>query len=224
MGYATRQDMEARFGTGEIAAVAGADAEGLEAAAAAAEAAERPQAEAASEEFLEGVAQQAMDALRNARMNAGDPPPTEDELDAAADQARADSQAAAEAVAQEAIDKAVADATRAFEDRRIDAALADAAADIDATLATRYAVPLEGTWPRLVPLACDLARARLYDEDPPEVVMTRRTAARSVLKRLASGDDRLIDGAGNEAPRHGAATAERAGPEPIMTSDNLAGF
>ena len=108
---------------------------------------------------------------------------------------------------------------------RIAAALADAAAEIDAALATRYVLPLpDGRWPRLVGIACDLARLRLYDDAPPEAAVNRAGSARGALAGLATGKAVLIDEDGNEAPDRGAALAERAGSEPIMTADALEGF
>ena len=110
-------------------------------------------------------------------------------------------------------------------DARIAAALADAAAEIDAALATRYVQPLpDGRWPRLAGIACDLARLRLYDDVPPEAAVNRARAARGALAGLATGKAALIDEAGNEAPGRGGAQAARTGPEPVMTPDTLEGF
>lgn len=115
---------------------------------------------------------------------------------------------------------------------RIDAALADASAEIDAQLAARFALPLPaGPWPRLAPIACDIARARLYDDKVPEAVANRARSARKALGEIAApgtgsgaGLAVLVDVAGNPAPVRAAALAERAGPEPVMTRDNLAGL
>ena len=108
---------------------------------------------------------------------------------------------------------------------RLDTALADAAAEIDTALATLYVVPLgPGPWPALVPIACDLARARLYDDRESETVTNRKRSARAELKRLAQDMGQLLDGAGSPAAKRETARAERAGPAPVMTPDNLAGF
>lgn len=114
-------------------------------------------------------------------------------------------------------------------DSRLAAALGDAAAEIDAALAPRYALPLpDGPWPRLAGLACDLARRRLYDDRPSEIVTERARSARAALKRLAAGPDKggeaLLDAAGNPAPARGAGHAMTDGPEPAMTRDKLAGL
>ena len=69
---------------------------------------------------------------------------------------------------------------------RIEAALADAAAEIDAALAAAYRLPLRGvSWPRLVGIACDLARRALYDDVSPAEVTARAERAQAALIRLA---------------------------------------
>ena len=106
---------------------------------------------------------------------------------------------------------------------RIESALADAAAEIDAALASAYRLPLTGgSWPRLVGIACDLARRALYDDLSPEEVTARAERAQAALVRLASGEEALLDAAGDPVPRHDRAA--RGGPTPSITSDTLAGL
>ena len=106
---------------------------------------------------------------------------------------------------------------------RIDVALADAAAEVDAALAAAYRLPLQGgPWPRLVGIACDLARRALYDDAASAEVSARADEARAALTRLAAGSDALLDAAGRPAPR--PQRAAHAGPAPAMTPDNLAGL
>ena len=106
---------------------------------------------------------------------------------------------------------------------RIEAALADAAAEIDAALAAAYRLPLRGvSWPRLVGIACDLARRALYDDVSPAEVTARAERAQAALIRLASGEEALLDGAGHPVPRHDKAA--RGGPAPSITPDTLAGL
>ena len=119
--------------------------------------------------------------------------------------------------AEEALDLA------GMQDGRIESALSDAAAEIDAALAAAYRLPLAGaTWPRLVGIACDLARRALYDDVSPEEVTARAERAQAALARLAAGDETLLDDSGNPAPRRDR--AERGGRAPALTSDNLAGL
>ena len=122
------------------------------------------------------------------------------------------------------------------EEGRIEAALADAAAEIDAALGTVYVVPLEAasdmpgeaggaaTWPVLISIACDLARAHLYDDRESEAVTNRRRSARARLRRLAEDMGTLVDAAGNRARKRETAAAAHAGPARVMTDDNLAGL
>ena len=106
---------------------------------------------------------------------------------------------------------------------RIESALADAAAEIEAALAAAYRLPLTGTsWPRLVGIACDLARHALYDDVSPEEVTARAERAQAALARLASGEEALLDGAGHPVPRRDKAA--RSGPAPAITPDTLAGL
>ena len=101
-------------------------------------------------------------------------------------------------------------------------ALADADAEIDSYLGTRYMLPLASTPPLINRLACEIAWYRLHDTGVSETVRVRYQDAVSVLKRLASGDVLLA----------GLATAAVAGVDTVqhsfaprqMTDDNLRGF
>ena len=66
-------------------------------------------------------------------------------------------------------------------------ALADADAEIDAYLATRYQLPLVSVPPVLARVAADVARYRLYDERPTETVRTHYQDAVTLLKGMSSG-------------------------------------
>lgn len=72
-------------------------------------------------------------------------------------------------------------------------ALADADAEIDGYLATRYTLPLGSTPAVINRLACEIARYRLYDDGVPATVRQRYEDAVSLLKKLSSGDVRLPD-------------------------------
>ena len=106
-------------------------------------------------------------------------------------------------------------------------ALADTATEIDAALAMRYDLPLAaGTYPLLRNLACDIARRRLYDEQPTDAVRNAASRARSQLKLLASGDLVLLSDDGMTViPRADTGIlAERIGREPVLDDDAWAGF
>ena len=105
---------------------------------------------------------------------------------------------------------------------RIDAARADAAAEIDAALSPAFEWPLVGgPWPALTAIACDLARARLYDDDPPKRVLGNAHRARRTLEQLADGRLRLVDASGAEAVRRRAMGARTTGPAPVFTRAQL---
>ena len=109
------------------------------------------------------------------------------------------------------------------QDGRIESALADAAAEIDAALAAAFRLPLAGgSWPRLVGIACDLARRALYDDVSPAEVTARAERAQAALARLAAGDEALLNDSGQPAPRRDRAA--HRGSTPSLTPDSLAGL
>lgn len=79
-------------------------------------------------------------------------------------------------------------------------ALADADAEIDGYLATRYTLPLTSTPAVLVRLAADLARYQLCGDKVPDSVRQRYVDAVAVLKRLATGEVQLAGIAAVPAP------------------------
>lgn len=101
-------------------------------------------------------------------------------------------------------------------------ALADADAEIDSYLATRYSLPLASTPPVVNRLACEIARYRLFDDGVPETVRVRYQDAVSLLKRLASGEV-LLPGLAAAAVA-GADTVHYSFEPRQMTADNLRGF
>lgn len=110
-------------------------------------------------------------------------------------------------------------------DPKIVAALADAAAEIDAALHPVYVLPLTpgpGPWPLLVRLACDLARHSLYANSAPEIVVARAATARATLTSIRSGSVTFLAD-GGAAPTRRTAVASTGG-EPVMTRENLEGL
>lgn len=108
-----------------------------------------------------------------------------------------------------------------------DAAIADAGAEIDAILGARYAIPLQATrWVKAA--TADLARFRLYDQQPPDAVINRRDDALRVMRDIARGQGALIDDSGNRIPERsdssqvGGAT-HRAKPR-VFGDDGMQGY
>lgn len=66
-------------------------------------------------------------------------------------------------------------------------ALADTEAMVDGYLGGRYTLPLASVPAILVSVVCDLARARLYKDAAPEIVIQRHQDALRYLDRLALG-------------------------------------
>jgi phage gp36-like protein len=104
----------------------------------------------------------------------------------------------------------------------VDRALADAEAEVDAYLASRYQLPLASVPAVLVRLTCDIAFYRLCDI-PPEEVRKRYEDAVRDLKRAADGV-LVIDGAValGKSPS-GIAVASRS-PDRVFSGTNLADY
>lgn len=77
--------------------------------------------------------------------------------------------------------------TAVIDQVRVDRALGDAAAEIDAALTGHYAMPLAAVPDLLQRIACDLARESLYEDRPTETVKDRAKRAREQLLAIAKG-------------------------------------
>ena len=109
------------------------------------------------------------------------------------------------------------------EEAAVAAVLADADAVIDASLAVSYELPLTGgMYPLLRDIACDLARADLYKDVEDKTAVRRADLARSRLKKLASGELRLVTDDGIVAA--GRHRPVRSGPSPLLTRTDLEDF
>lgn len=76
----------------------------------------------------------------------------------------------------------------------LDAAIADATADIDMYLAVRYTLPLSIVPAVLTRLCCDIARFYLHGNNVPEHINDRHDAAIELLESIAKGDIDLAVG------------------------------
>ena len=103
-------------------------------------------------------------------------------------------------------------------------ALADADAEIDSYLATRYALPLATVPAVLVRLGADLARYRLYDDGVPETVRLRYQDAVSLLKRMASGEVRVAGSTVLPVATGGGQAVAVMTPERVFSAALLAGY
>lgn len=69
----------------------------------------------------------------------------------------------------------------------IEEALQDASEEIDSYIAVRYVLPLPSTPSTLKRIACNVARYRLYFQQPTEEIENRYKAEIDFLKRVADG-------------------------------------
>ncbi|NWK73785.1 DUF1320 domain-containing protein [Acinetobacter sp. SwsAc6] len=69
----------------------------------------------------------------------------------------------------------------------IEEALQDASEEIDSYIAVQYVLPLPNTPSTLKRIACNIARYRLYFQQPTEEIENRYKAEIDFLKRVADG-------------------------------------
>jgi len=69
----------------------------------------------------------------------------------------------------------------------IEEALQDASEEIDSYISVRYVLPLPSTPSTLKRIACNIARYRLYFQQPTEEIENRYKAEIDFLKRVADG-------------------------------------
>ena len=109
---------------------------------------------------------------------------------------------------------------------RIDWALQQADALIDARLGVRYALPLDPVPPVLTRLAAIIAYHDLHIEDVPEKVADDYGRALAWLERVAAGDAPLPGGGSGDASepagREGGVRA--TGPDRVFDRSSLKGF
>ncbi len=101
------------------------------------------------------------------------------------------------------------------------AALADAAAEIDAHLGVRYTVPLSPVPALIRTIAGDLARARLHRTQPTEAVALAAAEARRKLEKLAAGRMAL---AATPVRTDASSSPVVHAPERVFTRETLAGW
>lgn len=99
----------------------------------------------------------------------------------------------------------------------VQAAITDAGGEIDSYIGGRYALPITDAVPDMLRAGCmDLARYRLYDDHPPEVVKERRANFVTWLNRVAMGHVQLA----LSAPATDALTSGVAYSDPATDTDS----
>lgn len=107
---------------------------------------------------------------------------------------------------------------------RLNKAISDAQADVDARLAKRFKVALDPVPRILVRITCDLARYYLYDDavEKDTLIDRRYKAALDTLDQIAAGDVKIgEDQEPAAAPAAQSDTAQTTGSPRVFTRDNL---
>ncbi|HAE40568.1 MAG TPA: DUF1320 domain-containing protein [Candidatus Riflebacteria bacterium] len=110
--------------------------------------------------------------------------------------------------------------TGTYDSDLIEQALSDAEAEINAYLASRYALPLAEVPETLVRLTCNIARYQLYGSSLTEEVTKRYNDAIAFLKNVSRGDAVIGVGTTGTAPTVENAP-EHFGPDRVFSSDTL---
>ncbi len=105
---------------------------------------------------------------------------------------------------------------------RITTALTAASNTIDGYVAVKYRTGSAPVPPLLADIACDLARFRMFRDNPTEAAEKARDAAMAQLRDIAKGTIKLDDGEQPLAARPGAILVER--PERLFGRDSMRGF
>lgn len=101
----------------------------------------------------------------------------------------------------------------------VDGALNDASDEIDAYIGTRYSVPMSPAPALLVRLCADIARYRLYDENPLDEVAERYKQAITTLRDISNGRATLKDS--SQTPTSGDVEVIRDDCDRIFTRESL---
>lgn len=105
-------------------------------------------------------------------------------------------------------------------ERIVNQAIADADAEIDGYIGAVATLPLTTVPATLVRVAADIARYRLYDEQPTEAVRKRYEDARAYLRDVAGGKAVIASAAAQTSE----SVADYAGNTRVFTEDTLEGF
>ena len=113
--------------------------------------------------------------------------------------------------------------TGSIDDTVITRALADADAEINGYLATRFALPLSPVPTALEKLACDIARYRLYEDRVTELVKDRYKDAVRFLQDVSAGKVMLGVDTANQKPATNDA-AQLSSTTPVFRRSESGGF
>lgn len=100
-------------------------------------------------------------------------------------------------------------------------AIQDADAEIDGYLARRYTLPLTESAANLTRIACDIARYRLYENEPTKTVIDRYKLALEYLRDVASGKVNVGPGPGPGPIDIGFGEAVMTASTPVFSREAL---
>lgn len=113
-------------------------------------------------------------------------------------------------------------------DAVLNGAIDDAGAEINSYLAARYQLPLTELPSLLKTYCADIARYKLYNSEPPEIVVKRYDDAIKFLNLVAKGTVRLgLDVAGNliaDAQATQAARVKSSSQAPVFNATSLGDY
>jgi len=102
-------------------------------------------------------------------------------------------------------------------------AISDASAEMDGYLGGRYQLPLATLPQMLLPLCCNIARYKLYDQQASEQVTKRYNAATKFLFSVSKGEISLgVDALGVKAQSTDLATMQSGGS--VFARNKSTGF
>jgi len=111
-----------------------------------------------------------------------------------------------------------------IDDAVLSRALDDADAIINSYLQTRYTLPLASVPPRIVEVACDIARYKLFEDRVTDIVRQRYSDALAWLKDVAAGKAGLgLDAAGVETESD-SGTVDYDSSDRVFSRDALAEY
>jgi phage gp36-like protein len=116
------------------------------------------------------------------------------------------------------------DAGEVINDATLNRSLEDADAIINSYLQTRYTLPLASVPPRIVEVACDIARYKLFEDRVTDIVRQRYVDAIAWLKDVAAGKASLgLDAAGVETESE-SGTVDYEANDRVFNQDALAEY
>lgn len=111
-----------------------------------------------------------------------------------------------------------------YDGDKVEAALAEATAEMNTFISVAYGLPLPSTPAFLKTVCCDIARYRLWDNNATEEVRNRYVDAIAWLKRLAKGDVSLGLAVAEQGANRISVSVKRTQCDRTFTRESLKGY